>query len=201
MALTCQFLKKIDIQLHVFHYEKKTVLFHHFRIYWLDRRTIKSSTKTGSDIKSHIGTNDATKSLVYKVIMKSFVLLKSAFVDLKNFRQCWNSHILQDYFCWINGDKLYFARDLYSKEADWALNTIQNSKDVSVFDASLQHNRQGFKKQLSHFITNTNNTDLYNTEAHYFPQLIILCYRKTEVSPKCYFFCIMFFFFQNWHFL
>lgn len=68
--------------------KKKRVLFHHFRIYWLDRRTIKSSTKTGSDIKSHIGTNEATKSLVYKVIMKSFVLLKSAFVDLKNFRQC-----------------------------------------------------------------------------------------------------------------
>lgn len=66
-------LKKIDTYLHAFHYEKQ-VVFHHFRIYWLDRRTIKSSMKTGSDIKSHIGTGEATKSLVYKVIMKLFVL-------------------------------------------------------------------------------------------------------------------------------
>lgn len=43
--------------------------------------------KTGSDIKSHIGTGEALKSLVYKVIMKSFVLLKSAFVDMNNIRQ------------------------------------------------------------------------------------------------------------------
>lgn len=183
MSLTCQFKKKIDIHLHVFHYEKN-VLFHHFRIYWLDRRTIKSSMKMGSDIKSHIGTDEATKSLVYKVIMKSFVLLKSAFVDMNNIRQFWNSHILQDYFCWINGDKLYFARDLHSKEADWALNTTQNSKDVSVFDASLQHKRQGLKKIITYYFLIQNNTDPYNTEVHNFPQLIILCYRKTEVSPK-----------------
>lgn len=133
--------------------KKKTILFHHFRIYWLDRRTIKSSMKTGSDIKSHIDTDEATKFIVYKVIMKSFVLFKSAFVDLKNIRQFWNSHILQDYFGWINGDKLYFARNHHSKKADWGLNTIQSSKDVSVFDASLQHNRQGFKMQLSHIIS------------------------------------------------
>lgn len=64
-------LKKIDIYLHVFNYEKQ-VLFHHFRIYWLDCGTIKSSMKTGSDIKSHIVIDEATKSLVYKVIIKSF---------------------------------------------------------------------------------------------------------------------------------
>lgn len=80
-------LKKIDKHVHVFHYEKNPILFHHFRIYWLDRRTIKSSMKTGSDIKSHIDTDEATKFIVYKVIMKSFVLFKSAFVDLKNIRQ------------------------------------------------------------------------------------------------------------------
>lgn len=62
------------MHVHVIHYEKKNVLFHHFRIYWLDRRTIKSSMKTGSDKKSHIGTGEATKSLVYKVVMKLFVL-------------------------------------------------------------------------------------------------------------------------------
>lgn len=42
--------------------------------------------KTGSDMKSHINTDEATKFIVYKVIMKSFVLFKSAFVDLKNIR-------------------------------------------------------------------------------------------------------------------
>lgn len=72
---------------------------------------------------------------------------------MANTRQFLKSIFLQDYFGWINGDKLYFARNHHSKKADWALNTIQSSKDVSVFDASLQHNRQGFKMQLSHIIS------------------------------------------------
>lgn len=94
--------------------------------------------------------------------MKSFVLLKSAFVDLANIRQFLNSHILQDFFCWINEDKLYFARYQHSKRADWELKTIQNSKDISLFDASLQHDRQGFKNAIiTYYFLIQNNTDLY----------------------------------------
>lgn len=81
---------------------------------------------------------------------------------MKNIRQFLNSHILQDYFCWINGDKLFFARHLHSKRADWKLNTIQNSKDISLFDASLQHERKGIKNLIiTYYLSKQNNADLY----------------------------------------
>lgn len=38
------------------------------RLYWLDRTILKSSTTTGTDIKSHIITNGATDVFLYKVI-------------------------------------------------------------------------------------------------------------------------------------
>lgn len=37
------------------------------RLYWLDRTILKSSTTTGTDIKSRIITNGATDVFLYKV--------------------------------------------------------------------------------------------------------------------------------------
>lgn len=46
------------------------------RLYWLDRTILKSSTTTGSDIKTHVITNGATKIVVYKVIFITSFSLK-----------------------------------------------------------------------------------------------------------------------------
>lgn len=46
------------------------------RLYWLDRKILKSSTTTGSDIKTHVITNGATKIVVYKVIFITFFSFK-----------------------------------------------------------------------------------------------------------------------------
>lgn len=40
----------------------------YYRLYWIDRNVIKSSTTSGVDIKRHLDTNGATKAFVYKVI-------------------------------------------------------------------------------------------------------------------------------------
>lgn len=73
-----------------------------------------------------------------------------------------NLFFLQDYFGWINGDKLYFARNYNAKRAESELKTIQNSKDVAVFDAFLQHNRQGFKNAIfTYTFLIRINADLY----------------------------------------
>lgn len=69
---------------------------------------------------------------------------------------------MQDYFGWINGDNLYFARTYNAKRAESELKTIQNSKDVAVFDAFLQHNRQGFKNAIfTYTFLIRINADLY----------------------------------------
>nr|XP_034317566.1 low-density lipoprotein receptor-related protein 2 isoform X5 [Crassostrea gigas] len=89
------------------------------RLYWLDRTLIKSSMANGSDMKSHIITNGATKAFVYK-----------------------------DFFGWINGDKLFFGRktDTSSKYVAYTLN---NLKDVAVFDSSLEKDVRGTCKILN----------------------------------------------------
>uniref|UniRef100_K1RCR7 Uncharacterized protein n=1 Tax=Magallana gigas TaxID=29159 RepID=K1RCR7_MAGGI len=87
-------------------------------LYWLDRSTIKSSMTNGRDIKSHIVTKGAMKTIAYK-----------------------------DFFGWINKNEIYFARSI-SENADIVLNTVQNAKDISVFDSTLQEDRRGNKYYL-----------------------------------------------------
>lgn len=83
------------------------------RLYWLDRSIIKSSKTNGRDIKSHIVTKGAMKTIAYK-----------------------------DFFGWINKNEILFARSI-SENADIVLNTVQNAKDISVFDSTLQEDRRG----------------------------------------------------------
>ncbi|XP_065929618.1 low-density lipoprotein receptor-related protein 6-like [Magallana gigas] len=82
------------------------------RLYWLDRKILKSSTTTGSDIKTHVITNGATKIVVYK-----------------------------DRFGWIYGERLFFSRR--NGIIEKYVKTIKKARDVTVFDASLQNDRQG----------------------------------------------------------
>lgn len=58
--MTYPFNKYFDICLIVMHLNG--------RLYWLDRANLKSSTTTGSDIKSHVIIKGATTVFVYKVI-------------------------------------------------------------------------------------------------------------------------------------
>lgn len=51
---------------------------------------------------------------------------------------------LQDFFGWIDKNKIYSARRS-SKAAESVLNTVQNANDISVFDSTLQQDRQGHK--------------------------------------------------------
>ncbi|XP_056012123.1 low-density lipoprotein receptor-related protein 4-like [Ostrea edulis] len=83
------------------------------RIYWLDNSLIKSSMTNGSDIKTHIVTLGATQALVYK-----------------------------DFFVWINGNQMSFARKS-GLNAEYAVNILENSNGVAVFDRSLQQDRRG----------------------------------------------------------
>ncbi|XP_065930463.1 low-density lipoprotein receptor-related protein 4 isoform X3 [Magallana gigas] len=83
------------------------------RLYWLDRSVIKSSMTNGRDIKSHINTKGAIKTIAYK-----------------------------DFFGWINKKEIYFARSIF-KNADITFNTVQNAKDIAVFDSTLQEDRRG----------------------------------------------------------
>lgn len=83
------------------------------RLYWLDRTILKSSTTKGSDIKSHVITNGATNVFLYK-----------------------------DRFGWINGDKLYFLRRNFNI-TEYVIKTIQNAREVAVFDVSLQFDERG----------------------------------------------------------
>lgn len=54
---------------------------------------------------------------------------------------------LQDFFGWINKKEIYFARSI-SKDADITFNTVQNAKDIAVFDSTLQEDRRGSKDYL-----------------------------------------------------
>ncbi|XP_056009049.1 low-density lipoprotein receptor-related protein 4-like isoform X1 [Ostrea edulis] len=83
------------------------------RIYWLDGTIIKSCMVNGSDIKSHIIAVGATQAFAYK-----------------------------DFFGWIFGNKLHFARKSAStKEVD--VDAVENAKEVTVYDSSLQQDRRG----------------------------------------------------------
>lgn len=55
---------------------------------------------------------------------------------------------LQDFFGWINKHEIYFARSI-SENAEIVLNTVQNAKDISVFDSTLQEDRRGNKDYLN----------------------------------------------------
>lgn len=46
-----------------------SIYFGNYRLYWLDRTTIKSSSANGLDIKSHVITGGAKKAFIYKVIV------------------------------------------------------------------------------------------------------------------------------------
>nr|XP_022323823.1 low-density lipoprotein receptor-related protein 4-like isoform X2 [Crassostrea virginica] len=52
------------------------------------------------------------------------------------------SHVIAGFFGWINGDKIYFTRQSALTE-ETEMNTLQNSKTVAVFDASLQQDKRG----------------------------------------------------------
>lgn len=114
------------------------------RLYWLDRTILKSSTTTGTDIKSQIITNGATDVFLYKVICYNIVFGNSL-------SKIWPSIINNDFFLfsakdclgWINGDRLYFLRRRISNITEYVVKTIQNTRNVAVFDASLQNDKRG----------------------------------------------------------
>lgn len=49
----------------------------------------------------------------------------------------------KDYLGWINGDRLYFLRRRISNITEYVVKTIQNTRNVAVFDASLQNDKRG----------------------------------------------------------
>lgn len=74
-------------------YIKQSIIEMYFddRLYWLDRTILKSSTTTGTDIKSHIITNGATDVFLYKVICYKIVFGNSL-------SKIWPSIIKNDFF-------------------------------------------------------------------------------------------------------
>lgn len=44
----------------------------------------------------------------------------------------------------MNKKEIYFARSIF-KNAEIILNTVQNAKDIAVFDSTLQEDRRGSK--------------------------------------------------------
>lgn len=49
----------------------------------------------------------------------------------------------KDCLGWINGDRLYFLRKRISNITEYVVKTIQNTRNVAVFDASLQNDKRG----------------------------------------------------------
>lgn len=56
--------------------------------------------------------------------------------------------MLQDFFGWIDKNKIYSARRS-SKGAESELNTVQNANDISMFDFTLQQDKQGNNRPAS----------------------------------------------------
>lgn len=99
----------------------------------------------GSDMKSHIITNGATNAFVYKVIFLFLTRIFFSKIMYDSFHKNDFLNItisLKDFFGWINGDKLFFGRktDTSSKYVAYTLN---NLKDVAVFDSSLEKDVRG----------------------------------------------------------